>query len=167
MDDRADRLLRAYEQCFAEKHHYDNLSWTIGAGLTVILGALVTGILHMRPDDLASRLLLAGFAVLLIVLWATIYRRNRFWGEVANETARDIEKTLQFDGIGHALMRGALDKRIVLKNTDYTGQRYADRKPWEESSPSWAMHTGINWILVCSAILVVVLAILPTTLLPG
>jgi hypothetical protein len=120
-------LLTAYQQCFAEKHHYDNLSWTIGAILLVFVGAIlayipqikpalkpnetfgITDLLRGLPGSLVSspylsmvvpRLILGVFALLLLKLWHRIYERNRIWAEVANQKIRDFERVYHTEGIG-------------------------------------------------------------------
>lgn len=119
--------LSAYEQCFAEKHHYDTLSWTIGAVLLVFVGAILAYIPQIKPtlgegesfgvrdllaqlpgslvssaylSMLVPRVVLAVFACLLLALWYAIYERNRIWAEVANQKIRDFERTFQIEGIG-------------------------------------------------------------------
>lgn len=122
-----DFRLTAYEQCFAEKHHYDNLSWTIGAVLLVFVGALLAYIPQIKPTlgpnetfgirellsefpcSVASpaylsmvvpRAILALFAWSLLLLWFLIYSRNRIWAEIANQKIRGFERDFGVEGIG-------------------------------------------------------------------
>ncbi len=155
-------LLVAYEQCFSEKRHYDTLSWTISAGLVVIMAAVVTGILKLPANDLCSRLLFALFAGGTIFFWCRIYDRNRFWGEVANEKARDIEKELNFDGLGHAYMKANFDGQVTLKNTDYQGANYKDASPKAEKNSTGSMHFSIQRLMGLLFFAILTLAILPT-----
>lgn len=121
-----------YEECFDEKHHYDNLSWTIGGVLLVFVGAVLAYIPQIKPTlpanqsfgvvDLVSglpdtlfsrtylstvvpRAILAAFACLLIALWHRIYERNRIWAEVANQKIRDFEREFRTEGIGIRFMK--------------------------------------------------------------
>lgn len=126
-DSNAAFRLAAYEQCFAEKHHYDNLSWTIGAVLLVFVGAILAYIPQIKPalatnevlgvrellrsfpsslwsspylSMLVPRVGLAAFACLLLGLWHTIYEPNRIWAEIANQEIRDLERSFRSEGIG-------------------------------------------------------------------
>lgn len=83
----------------------------------VVIGAL----LKVPPGG--EKFALAGVVFVLSMLWLAIYERNRFWGEVCNETARTIEKSMRTDGIGHAYMRAAVSHRVALSNTEVDGSR--------------------------------------------
>ncbi len=116
----SENLIAAYEQCLAEKRHYDSLAWTIGAIVLVFVGALFAYIPQLQGSSywfaLLKRLPLAVFGTVLASLWLFIYERNRFYAEVANERARDFEKELSLCGVAHAEMEGTLLGRVVLKN---------------------------------------------------
>ena len=112
-----------YSQCFQEKRHYDLMSWTIGGAITLINTLLISQMFKLpdAADPLWPRVGIALAVSLLCGLWWSIYERNRFWGEVCNETAREIERKLGKDGLGHAYMRGALLHEAVLRNVDVAG----------------------------------------------
>jgi hypothetical protein len=112
-----------YSQCLQEKRHYDLMSWTIGGAITLI-STLVVSQMFKLPEGTGAalvKLLIALAVAVLSGLWWAIYERNRFWGEVCNETAREIERQLGIEGLGHAYMRGAILHQITLRNVDVDG----------------------------------------------
>lgn len=149
-----DTKLEAYRQCFESKHHYDNFSWTIAAVVVVLVGILLTIIpkITATPSFLTVpiKFLVAGVGWALLVLWARIYERNRFWGEVCNEKARDLEKEMHLDGLAHSFMRGALSGEIILKNTDIDGKPFRNAEPHLERCNANSVHRSIRvviWVL--------------------
>ncbi|MBZ0297205.1 MAG: hypothetical protein K8L99_31895, partial [Anaerolineae bacterium] len=85
-----------------------------------------------------------------LLLWYRIYERNRFWGEVCNETARDIEKLLMIDGPAHAFMKGDVDNKVALKNTDISGAAYSGKEALPEVCSAGSIHKSIYvvmWVL--------------------
>ena len=98
-----------YAQCFQDKRHYDLMSWTIGGAITLVSTLLINQMFKLSdgPDDLVAKAGLAVGVALLSMLWWLIYERNRFWGEVCNETAREIERALAVDGLADVHICGA------------------------------------------------------------
>jgi len=147
-------LLEAYRQCFESKHHYDILSWTIATVVIVFVGVLLSVIprIHVESEVLTviCKLLAAGVGWSMLLLWYRIYERNRLWGEVSNETARDIEKLLKLDGPAHAFMKVALDNEVTLKNTDIAGAAHSGKAAFVETCSAGSIHKSIHaviWVL--------------------
>ncbi|WP_447728458.1 hypothetical protein [Sphingomonas koreensis] len=155
-------LLASYDQCFQEKRHYDTLSWTIGGALTLLDVLLMTALLRLPVG--IDKFLLAGIVLILSILWLSVYERNRFWGEVCNEKAREIEKALGADGLGHAYMRGAVRRHVVLANTELDGSALqhegSAKEPRRERDYSRSIHISIRIIIFTPPVLAFLLAAL-------
>jgi hypothetical protein len=107
-----------YAQCFQEKRHYDLFSWSVGAGMLAFV-AFVTGqILNLPIDASGPRVAFACSVLPLLSMWVWIYERNRAWGEICNEVARDIERRFGIDGIQLRYMRIHLGEMIDRSNSD-------------------------------------------------
>lgn len=157
-------LEKYYEQCLLEKRHYDLLSWRLGAGFFAVVSLIVAALLGSQLPLLQSiivRVSLAFVAALLVLQWLGIYERNRFWAEVANETARDIERRLHLDGVALAFMKAALEKQIVLRNLDHHGLPYHSAQPRTERDTAGAIHFGIRTTAVIVIAVVALIAVLP------
>lgn len=159
--------LEAYKQCFVSKHHYDVLSWTISGAIVIILTALIAIMVKIEPAFIINipvslRLLLGIIGIYLSLIWLLIYERNRFWGEVANETARDIEREHGISGPAIEFMKRSLDKEVILKNTDEFKKKYIGKKG--ESSPCTEnpkINIPIHWgIRILIFIMVIVFLLL-------
>lgn len=150
--------LEAYRQCFSSKHHYDVLSWTICGFVGLIQVALITGMLNLDPSKGVEfqclKIVLGIFGLLTILIWFSVYERNRFWGEVANETARNIERKAGISGPALEFMKSALEKKVLLKNLDEQAKPY---KGYNERSVkplfNISMHVGIRSIMLLFTIL--------------
>lgn len=150
--------LEAYRQCFLSKHHYDMLSWTICGFVGLIQVALITGMLKLDPSKGIEfqylKIALGIIGLLTILIWFSVYERNRFWSEVANETARNIERKAGISGPAIEFMKSALEKKVILKNLDEQAKPYKDYnemavKPLFNIS----MHFGIRSIMLLFTIL--------------
>ncbi len=152
-----------YQGALAEKHHYDNLSWTIGAIALIGAGVLVVGVMQVPGATylarLPSQLALATLAVILLEGWRRIYERNRFWAEVANEKLRDLERARGVEGVTLSFMKAALTGQVVLQNLDHTGAPFRD--PYVERCSQHSMHVNINRVLWFVMVVVVIFALLP------
>ena len=153
-------ILEEYRQCYESKKHYDNLSWTIATVTLVLVGPLV-GFLAEHGTCIAPfpSVALRVLGTLLVWVWFSIYERNRFWAEVANERARDIERGLPSDGLAIQFMIAHLTDKVILKNVDSTGKlvlvggREAKQRTLKPHSFG-SMHIWI-WVLMLSLFLAV------------
>ncbi|MFQ6002895.1 MAG: hypothetical protein ACE5KJ_04040 [Candidatus Zixiibacteriota bacterium] len=161
--DKESFLLSVYARCFDSKHHYDNLSWTIGGILLVFVGAILAYIPQIKASIYFSlilkRLPLVFFAWVLIYLWFRIYERNRFYAEVANETIREIERIFKIKGIGTEFMKATLSKNLTLKNVDEVGGKLGE--PLEVKLKENSMHRLIPKFLIAIAVLVLLSCFIP------
>ncbi len=169
-DDCKDKLrIEAYKQCFIAKHHYDILSWSIAGGSLIFVGLIISTILKISLDTylttVAIRLIPAILAIAVVQAWHSIYERNRFWGEVANETARDIEREAGINGPGIAFMKGQLDKEIIRKNTDENNKPYKIYGPKTERCSSKSMHKSIEFLRWCLILLILIAVFIPSRFL--
>jgi hypothetical protein len=167
-DDCKDKLrIEAYKQCFIAKHHYDILSWSIAGGSLVFVGLIIATILQVSLSTYWTtvRLVLAILAIVVIRVWHSIYRRNSFWGEVANETTRDIEREAGISGPGIAFMKGGLDKKIILKNTDENKNKYKNNEPLPILCSSKPMHESIKYLIWCLILLTLIAVFIPSRFL--
>jgi len=168
-EDRANLLLASYDQCFQEKRHYDTLSWTIGGALTLLDVLLMTALLRLPVGT--EKFLLAAIVLILSILWLSVYERNRFWGEVCNEKAREIEKELGADGLGHAYMRGAVRRHVILANTELDGSAVKlEGEEWSsrrEADLSRSIHVSIRIIIFTPPALAFLLAALGIVIAGG
>ncbi|MDP8202490.1 MAG: hypothetical protein P9M11_10185 [Candidatus Tenebribacter burtonii] len=164
--DKNEFLMETYRQCFASKHHYDILSWSIAGGTLVFVGLIVTTILKVDIQNCCISLILKGILAVLsfgvIYAWYKIYERNRFWGEISNEVARDIERIYKVNGPSIAFMKGNFNKKIILKNTDVNGQKYNNNNPHEEKCKSDSMHKKIRLLMRCLVLLTIISVFIPT-----
>ena len=158
--------LEAYRQCFSSKHHYDVLSWTIGGFVCLLQVAIISGMFKIDPCKGAEFLILKIFLGILglstIVIWFLVYERNRFWGEVANETARDIERRVHISGPALEFMKSTLDNEVTLKNRDEHNKPYKNNEEKKETplpkiimrlGIRFSMHMGIRIIMIMLFIL--------------
>jgi len=164
--DKNEFLMETYRQCFASKHHYDILSWSIAGGTLVFVGLIVTTILKVDIQNCCISLILKGILAILsfgvIYAWYKIYERNRFWGEIANEVARDIERMFKVNGPSIAFMKGNFDKEITLKNTDENNQKYKTYDAHVEKSVPDSMHKKIHFLMCCLVSLTIISVFIPT-----
>lgn len=107
-----------YAQCFHEKRHYDLLSWSIGAAMLAFTAFVIRLILDLPPDQMFVRIGYAFSVFPLFVIWVWIYERNRVWGEICNEVARDIERRFGIDGVQLRYMRAHIGKTVDRANSD-------------------------------------------------
>lgn len=106
-----------YRQCFDDKRHYDILSWTIGGSIFAASIFLLTEVTELASTyDDNTKALLSFIGLILVVIWAALYERNRLWGEVCNETSRNIERKIFLDGPSIAYMKFVKSKKIDLSN---------------------------------------------------
>ncbi|MBM4055486.1 MAG: hypothetical protein FJ264_12660 [Planctomycetes bacterium] len=97
------------------------------------------------------RAILALISIVVIEAWHKIYERNRFWGEISNEVARDIERNFSVNGPSIAFMKGNFDKEIILKNTDENGEKYKNNNRHSEKCDPNSMHLQmmiLRWCLI-------------------
>ena len=164
--DKNEFLIETYRQCFASKHHYDILSWSVAGGTLVFVGLIITTILKVDiqccPLSLFIKAILAVLSFCVIYAWHKIYERNRFWGEISNEVARDIERTFKVNGPSIAFMKGSFDKEITLKNTDENNQKYKTYDAHYEKSNSESMHKKIYFLMLCLVLLTIISVFIPT-----
>lgn len=159
----SDLEIAAYEKLFDSKHHYDNLSWIIGAPVLAVVGGLLAYMPTMhdadRPTQIGERVVIMLFIWLVLFGWRSIYQRNRMWAEAANEAIRDIERAHKLKGAGIAFMRLALERKVVLKNTDENGVLIDD--PFTEIMREKSIHGIIPKLAVLIGALAVVACIVP------
>ncbi len=144
--------LEEYRQCFDSKKHYDTLSWTIATVTLVLVGPLVA-FLTERATSIGTfhSLTLRVLGTVLVLVWFCVYERNRFWAEVANERARDIERYLvRRDGLAIQFMLSSKRNMVILKNVDSAGNQIAKERP-EKPHSFGSMH---HWIWTLMVILV-------------
>lgn len=157
--------LEAYRQCFSSKHHYDLLSWSIAGGVLIFVSLIISAILKIENDCYLIAIIFRAFpailAIIAVIAWHKIYERNRFWGEVANETARDIEREFNTLGPGIAFMKAHHDSVIQLKNIDENGAKYKDSETWNEECNSTSMHVWIKRFMFCLIVLTVLSVFAP------
>lgn len=148
--------LKAYEKLFDSKHHYDNLSWLIGAPVLAIAGGFLAYLPNVEHDDyltqVVERLLLGVFIWMILYAWQMIYQRNRVFAEAANEAIRDLERRARVRGAGIAFMHAALQNEVVLKNTDENGELLADS--FKEPMQAKSIHQAIPWLAKLVGLLV-------------
>jgi hypothetical protein len=155
--------IEAYNRCFDSKHHYDNLSWTI-LGVSMAFSAVIAAFLPSISigsywTTVLARLGLAALGCISLQAWRQIYERNRFWGEVANETARNFERRYRVAGVAIAFMRANFSKSIVLTNTDSDGQAAAP--PASERCRQSSMHFRAPLIAHAATIVLLLECFLP------
>lgn len=125
-------IIEEYHQCYESKKHYDNLSWTIAGVTLVLVGSLVAFLVNRGTCiDQVSLVALRVLGTVLISVWYFVYERNRFWVEVANERARDIERALAIDGLTIQFMIANRKKKVTLWNVDSRG--VGEEKPKTEA----------------------------------
>jgi len=153
----------AYQEALAEKRHYDNLSWTIGAVILIFVGALFAYIFQIKADTywivVAKRGGAALFGILLSYLWVRIYERNRFYAEVANEKARDCEKMMSIEGVAHGEMRGTIEEKILLKNTGFDGAKIAE--PIQVPLKRDSMHEVVKSVIYIVWLVLIIECFIP------
>ena len=159
-----------YAQCFQEKRHYDLLSWSIGAGTLVFAGFVTTIVLNIPAEQRMMRLL-TGFVIIpLVMIWLTIYERNRIWGEICNEAARDIERRFGVDGIELRYMRAVLTKEVDRSNKDISAEAQAMPANLVPGTASpfrvrtLPMHAALYVLGALVALWPLLLALLPLTM---
>lgn len=158
-------IYKAYEKLFDSKHHYDDLSWRIGAVILVFAVVLIAYIPSMKDPSywiqLLQRFLVAAFVWLALIAWYKIYQRNRLWAEAANEAIRDLERKFGVRGAGVAFMEMALTRRVILKNINERGEKVVDaetRKAFEphtERLEAESMHSVLEagvWLVAFLAL---------------
>ncbi len=125
-----DFILEEYRQCFDSKKHYDNLLWTIATITLVVVGPLVIFLTERATSiSIFNSLSLRFIGTLLVVVFFFVYERNRFWSEVANERAREIERNFEHrDGLAIQFMLSAITKMVILKNVDSAGKQIENEK---------------------------------------
>jgi hypothetical protein len=155
--------IEAYSRCFDSKHHYDNLSWTIlGVSMAfcgVIAAFLPSVSIGSYWTTVLSRLGLAALGCISIQAWRQIYERNRFWAEVANETARNFERQFRVAGVELAFMHAHFAKAILLKNTDIDGRPV--EKPAYERCRQTSIHVRVPLIAHAVSIVLLVECFIP------
>ncbi len=149
--------IAAYNNCFNAKHHYDNLSWTI-LGLAMAFSGVIAAFLPTIDvgsywGTVGTRACPAAFGCIALQAWRQIYERNRFWAEVANETAREFERRFNVSGVAIAFMRGSISKEIHLSNLDL--QDVSVAPPHVEKCKQGSIHFRVPLIAhACTAVLV-------------
>jgi hypothetical protein len=139
----------SYAQCFQEKRHYDIMSWSLGAGMLAYASFIVDKIFESDPNMMIVRLAYAMSIIPFFLIWVWIYERNRVWGEICNEVARDIERRFAVDGVQLRYMRAHLSRRVMRTNSDLAPQMQelpghlvpGDEKPFKLLVPS--MHFAL------------------------
>ena len=159
-------LIEAYNECFREKRHYDILSWTLFAGVALVCGPLFKAIIStvgITIFGIPSSLIFSISVCLILFVYWRIYERNRFWGEVFNEKAREIERSMKFAGPAIAGMIGGITRKVERQNTDENGEPIA--APKSDYAPS-SMHFGIRAILLLIGAASLLLALFQTGYIP-
>jgi len=153
----------AYEKLFDSKHHYDNLSWLIGGVTLAFTGALLHYMTTIKSDQylmqILHRLLMAIFVWIMLYAWNSVYQRNRFWVEAANEAIRDLERSYQVRGAGIAFMEAALTGQVILRNTDENGKQVKEQGI--EKLTARPMHMIVRRIIWLVGIIAGVACFLP------
>jgi len=156
-------FISAYQESLAEKRHYDNLSWNIGAVVLIFIGALSTYIFHIKIDNYWISVLKRGgaalFGIILSYLWLRIYERNRFYAEVANEKARELEKLIGVDGVAHGEMMATLNAKVLLKNTSFDGSQV--KEPHLVPLKRDSMHKVVRTIIYSIWIILIAECFIP------
>ena len=158
-----DLVVKAYEKLFDSKHHYDNLSWLVGGPALAFAGALIAYMPSIKHPEyhtqVLERFLVAVFIWLVLYAWHSVYQRNRFWVEAANEAIRDIERRFTLRGAGIAFMEAALTRKVVLKNTNEVGHLISD--PLVEEIRATSMHLHVPRLAKLVGLLAVIACFLP------
>lgn len=144
--------LEAYRQCFTSKHHYDVLSWSIAAVVVVFVGVLLAVIPKVDAGSevatLLGKFVAAAIGWAILYLWYRIYERNRLWGEVSNEVAREFERRWKVAGPALAFMKAHFDWGITLKNVDEEGKSYADNSEQKVEIRQGSIHHAIHGLIL-------------------
>lgn len=155
--------IEAYRAAFDSKHHYDRLSWAIGGLTILLLGAALTVIPKLTAPTYGQTLLWraapAFLAFALLVVWHSMYHRNRFWAEVANEAARDMERHYGVRGPGLAFMKAHLARTVLFSNTDESGKSVA--APHSERCAEPSFHRRVSLVFWVASALLLVVTLLP------
>lgn len=150
-------IIEVYRQSVASKHHYDVISWTIGAMSLVVVGFIISHIPDVNSGNssviFVKKAGLVAFSWVFLFVWSAIYERNRFWAEVANEKIRDIERQFQVDGIGLWFMKSNFSKMVEFKNTDANGVPYDGRKESTEKCREASYHFNVRYLIIATAFL--------------
>ncbi len=96
--------------------------------------------------------------MLLLVFWARVYGRNRRWAEVANETARSLERKFKVEGVSIAFSRAATNRSVTLRNTDELDKPLAE--PVTLRLEETSMHRNVNAFLGLVGLVVVAAVLL-------
>jgi hypothetical protein len=116
--DNLDLWKEVYSQCYQDKRHYDLLSWSIGAALLAYATIAMQILVKIENLENSLRILIALSSLPFFIVWIWIYERNRVWGEIANEVARDIERRFGIDGLQLRYMRSSLSGLSMRTNSD-------------------------------------------------
>ena len=131
--------------------------WTIGAPFFLIYYAVI---IFMASDtygvsSAVVKVSLFLLATLILLLFLSIYERNRMWAEVCNERARDIERAFNSEGATLAYLKFVATGKLTFKNTDEDGNSLLDRR--EESMWFRSYHIGVRIFGLTNVVVTVVI----------
>jgi len=124
--------------------------------LTIVVGLIALLIKYSVEMGPYNSLILRVLGTGLVGVWFNIYERNRFWIEVTNERARDIEREFGGrDGLGISFACAAIARKVVLKNKDASGVTIENKK--EKTIRPVSIGNMHFWVWMLSAMIVFVL----------
>jgi hypothetical protein len=164
-----------YQGALSSKHHYDTLSWVIGGVVLLFFASLIK-----EAGDACSpsrRLLLVIASMSMLLGWFLIYQRNSYWGEVANETLKAIERRHRKKGLAIRHMEAAVprerpprnNRRLRWKNSFLgllPGLRYEldnhdeNGEPWAANGLAWRLNVPMHRVISWGCVLLGILAVL-------